>query len=67
LLFCFKDNGNREADQIKYLQAHIENMAQENTQISIEITTITDQYTEYRNQMEVCIIFIFFFKNLFDI
>jgi inner membrane protein involved in colicin E2 resistance len=60
LIFCFyfKDNGNREADQIKYLQAQIENMTQEHTQINVEITTTTDQYTEYQNQMKVCIIFI---------
>ncbi|CAF1464097.1 unnamed protein product [Adineta steineri] len=44
--------GNREADQIQYLQTQIENMNQENIQVDEQIITMTDQSKEYQTQME---------------
>ncbi|CAF2190332.1 unnamed protein product [Rotaria magnacalcarata] len=43
---------NRESDQIKYLQAQIETMKEENTQIDEQIVATTDQSKEHQNQME---------------
>jgi hypothetical protein len=50
--------GNREADQIKFLQVQIENMKQESIQVDEQMPTINDQCKEFRDQMEVCFIFI---------
>ena len=55
-MFIFIGNGNREADQIKYLQVQIENLTEENTQIDGDITKTTDLCQEYQNQIEVYLI-----------
>ncbi|UJR27176.1 hypothetical protein I4U23_008472 [Adineta vaga] len=45
-------NGNRELDQIQYLQSQIETMNQESIQVDEQITVTNDQCKDYQNQME---------------
>jgi hypothetical protein len=51
--------GNRESEQMRFLQIQFENVKQENTHIDEQITNINHQCKQYQNQMEVCL-FIFF-------
>jgi hypothetical protein len=55
--------GNREADQMKFLQLQFENVKQENTRIDEQITTINHQCKQYQNQMEVWVLFLLLSKS----
>ena len=52
--------GNRETDQMRFVQLQFENVKQENTRIDEQITTTTQQCKQYQNQMEVSYSFFIF-------
>jgi chromosome segregation ATPase len=48
-----KGMGNRESEQMKFVQLQYDNVKQENIRIDEQLTTINLQYKQYQNQMEV--------------
>ncbi len=46
--------GNRESDQVKFLQLQYDNIKQESTHIDEQITNMNYQCKQYQNQIEVC-------------
>ena len=45
--------GNRESEQMKFVQLQYDNVKQENARIDEQLTTINQQCKQYQNQMEV--------------
>jgi hypothetical protein len=45
--------GNRESEQMRFVQLQYDNVKQENARIDEQITTINYQSKQYQNQMEV--------------